>query len=63
MSTGTRSKVKCERFADAEAIAKGLAPLYPSYRYEVKRWPRERKWSIAVYCKATGALLLSTIRV
>lgn len=60
-------KIKCERMQDAEIIAKAfntLAPLpYPSYRFTAVKWKRDRHWSVAVYCRATGALLKPTMEV
>jgi hypothetical protein len=59
-------KIKCEREADAEVIAKAFNnPFagYPSYRFTAVKWKRDRHWSIAVHCRATGALLKPTMEV
>ena len=55
--------LKIDRESDARAIAQALEALYPSYTYVAKRWPRARKWSVAVYCRATGALIQTRAEV
>lgn len=52
-------KLKISRERDAIAIAAALKEIYPSYDYWPKRYPKCRTGSIAVYCRATGALLLT----
>jgi hypothetical protein len=52
--------LRCEREADAHAIAKALDVVYPSFRCEAYRPKGARKWRIRVYCRATGALLITS---
>lgn len=52
--------LRCARQLDAEAIAKALNAVYPSYRCEAHKPKRARKWRIRVYCRPTGALLLTS---
>lgn len=48
------------RQMDAQAVATALNTVYPSYRCEAYKPKRARKWRIRVYCRATGALLLTS---
>lgn len=54
-----RTVIRCERKVNAEAIAKAFDTLYPSYRHEATREKGYRVHTIRVYCRATGALLLT----
>jgi hypothetical protein len=52
--------LRCERREDAEAIAKALDSVYPSYRCEAYKPKGARRWRVRVYCRASGALLLTS---
>ena len=41
----------------ADHMCLHLAMMYPAYRFEAVKLPRNRLWRIATYCKATGAFL------
>lgn len=48
------------RQIDAQAVAKALDTVYPAYRCEAYKPKGARKWRVRVYCRATGALLLTS---
>lgn len=56
-------QIRCTLPTVAAGIAEVLDRLYPSYRHEVKRERGCRTYTIRVYCKATGALLLTRAEV
>lgn len=44
-------------------IADALDKAYPSYRHETHKERSCRAWTIRVYCRATGALLMTRAQV
>lgn len=56
-------QIRCTRLNDAVAIAEALAKLYPAYHYEAFRERGCRTFTIRVFCRATGALLMTRAEI
>lgn len=56
-------QLRCERKKDAELIAAALEAYYTAYRYKVMQERRCRTYTLRVYCRSTGALLMTRAEV